>query len=123
MNMQELVDKYFEQIEVEDTAFVPIDDAVSDAAYLLLNLPMQMLKEYQILKGSRKRLPDGAEFWKETRLVTRLRNSAKYQNVGREGLNDILDYLGGKVWGTYQELRNSERIRLDITEIPEFYPE
>lgn len=123
MRIPELVEKYFEQIEVEDTAFVPIDNAVSDAAYLLLNIPTKMLREYKKLKGSRKRLPDGAKFWKETELVIRLRDSARFQNVGREGLNDILDYLGGKVWGTYQELNNPDRIRLDITEIPEFYPE
>lgn len=121
MRIPELVEKYFEQIEVEDTAFVSIDDAVSNATYLLLNIPAEMLIKYQELEGSGKRLPDGAEFWKKTGLVTKLRNSAKYQDVGRERLNDILDYLEGNVWGSYQELNTPNRIRLDITEIPEFH--
>jgi hypothetical protein len=40
-------------------------------------------------------------------------------------LSDVLDYLGGDVWGNYQKLsmKDNSRIRLDITEIPEFHPE
>ncbi len=123
MNVQELVEKYFDQIEIEDTAYVAVNDTVSDAAYLLLNLPTEMLREYQQLNGQRKKLPDGAEFWKETGLVRKLRNFKKHQNIGHTPLGDILDYLDRDVLGTYQELKNPERIRLTITEIPEFYPE
>ncbi len=123
MGIPELVNKYFEQIEVENTDFVPVDNAVSDAAYLLLVLPIKMLKEYQKFKGSRKKLPDGAKFWKETGLARRLRDSKKYPRAVDAPLNDILDYLGGDVWGNYQELDNPSKIRLSITEIPEFYKE
>ncbi len=117
-----LIDKYFDQIEIEDADFVPINDAVSDAAYLLLNIPMAMLKEYLSLKGQNKELPNGAEFWRETGLGTRLKNSDKYHGQGHVShLNDILDYLEGDVWGEYQKLNSPERIRLDITEVPKFY--
>ena len=82
-----------------------------------------MLKEYQKLNGDRKRLPDGAKFWKETGLVKRLRDSNKYPDNVHAPLNDILDYLGGDVWWDYQELNKSTKIRLSITKIPEFYKE
>ncbi len=117
MEMNQLVEKYFDKIEIEDTAYVTVNDAVSDAAYLLLNLPTAMLKEYLKLKGQNKELPDGAEFWKATGLVKRLRNSDKYHGQGHAPLDDILDYLDGEVQGNYQELLNTERIRLSITEI------
>ncbi len=122
MNMNQIVDTYFDQIEIEDADFVPVDDAVSDAAYLLLNIPTEMLRAYLRLKGQNRELPDGAEFWKETRLGSRLRTSDKYHGQGHVShLSDILDYLDGKVWGEYQKLNSPERIRLDITEVPEFY--
>lgn len=121
MEISELVEKYFEQIEVEDTDFIPINDAVSDAAYILLQLPIDMIKEYQALKNRTEKLPDSVEFWKETGLVKRLRNY-KECNVGHAPLGDILDYLKEKVWGEFYSC-NSKRIRLDITEIPEFHQE
>ena len=122
MGIDTLADKYFDQIRIEDTDFVPIDDAVSDAAYLLLNVPIKMLKEYLQLEGQNKKLPDGAEFWKETGLGKRLRNIEHSYTGGRVSLSDILDYIEeGDVWGDYQELNFSEKIRLSITEIPEFY--
>ncbi len=117
MGMDQLVDKYFDQIEIEDTNFV--DHPVTFAAYLLLNIPMAMLKEYLKLKGQNKKLPDGAEFWKETGLGKRLRNSGNYHGQGHEPLEDILGFLGGEVQGDYQELNTTERIRLGITEIIE----
>lgn len=118
--MDQLVDQYFDQIEIEDTNFVAVNDAVSDGAYLLLNLPTNMLREYQELKGQGERWPDGAEFWKVTGLGRRLRNSEKYYGQGHAPLNDILDYLEGEVQGDYQELLTTERIRLGIIEIIEF---
>ncbi len=121
MDMNQLVDTYFDQIEIEDTNYVPINDAVSDAAYLLLNIPTAMLKEYLRLNGQNRELPDGAEFWKKTGLGKRLRISGKYHSQRHAPLNDILDYLDGDVWGEYQRLNSSERIRLDIREVPEFY--
>ncbi len=121
MDIKELVDKYFDQIEIEDVDYVPVDNAKSDVAYLLLNIPTAMLKEYLRLKGQNKKLPDGAEFWKETGLGIRLRNSDKYHGQGHEPLGDILDFLEDEVWGQYQELNTPERIRLDITEVPQFY--
>lgn len=115
-----LVDKHFAQIEIEDTDYVPWDDADSDGAYLLLVVPKIMLTEYVRLKKQDKTLPDGDEFWKESRLRERLRTSDKYHGQGHEPLGDILDFLGGNVQVNYQELHDSERIRLGIYEVPLF---
>jgi len=116
--ISDILDKYFDQIEVEDIDYVPWDDAVSDVAYLLLIVPTAMLQEYLRLKGQNKNLPDGAEFWKATNLRERLRHSNKYHGQGREPLGDILDFLGRDVQADYQELHDHGRIRLSIYEIP-----
>ena len=122
MDLRQLVETYFDQIEIEDANFIPVDDAVSDAAYLLLNIPTEMLNAYSKLKDQNRELPDGAEFWKETGLQNKLRTSDKYHGQGHvSNLSDVLDYLGGKVWGEYRKLNSPERIRLGITEVPEFY--
>ena len=126
MNTNELVEKYLKDIEIEDIDFEPIDDAKHDAAYLLLNIPLKMLEEYQELKGEdTNKLPDGAEFWKETQLVKKLRTEEfVHKSRGRQPLYDILDFLNGEVWGNYQKLvQPPNRIRLDITEIPEYFEE
>ena len=62
MDINQLVDTYLDQIEIEDTDYVTINDAVSDAAYIVLNIPTAMLKEYLQLKGQNRELPDGVEF-------------------------------------------------------------
>jgi hypothetical protein len=117
-----LVDKYIERIGIEDTDFVPVDDADSDAAYLLLNIPIKMLREYVKLKNQKKKLPDALEFWKETNLISALRaNPNKYYGQGRANLGDVLDYLGGDVRAEYQKLFRTGRIRLMVQEIPELY--
>jgi hypothetical protein len=117
--ISDLVDKYIEQIEIENAGFVPFDNAVSDAAYLLLNVPIEMLRNYLRLRGQKRELPDGAEFWKETCLVRRLRDSDKCYGKGDAPLEDVLDYLEGAVQCHYQELSTPGKIRLSITEIPE----
>ena len=121
MNIKQLVDTYLDQIEIEDTNYVPMDDSAPDAAYILLNIPIAMLQEYLKLKGQNKELPDGAEFWKETGLREKLKNSGKCVNHGHEPLEDILEFLGGDVQGEYQRLNSKERIKLAINEIPELY--
>ena len=115
--MEALVDRYFNQIEVEDTDFVPVDDAHSDAAYLLLNVPTAMLKDYLALKGQSKELPDGAELWKDTELGRRLRDSDKYHGQGHADLRDIIEFLQGEVYGQYQRLHDPTKIRLSIKEV------
>ncbi|MCK4730722.1 MAG: hypothetical protein KAT28_05380 [Candidatus Aenigmarchaeota archaeon] len=122
MSIDALVDKYFEQIAIEVTAYVPVDDAVSDAAHITLNLPLAMLREYSKLKGLDEELPDGAKFWKEINIIKRLRDSGKFIYHEYQLLRDILDFLGDDVEVTYQKY-DSEKIRLDITEIPEFLPD
>ncbi len=117
MNIDTLIDKYFDQIEVEDTDFIPIDDMTFDAAYLLLSLPVAMLREYVKSKDQCQELPNGAEFWKETGLCNKLRNSNKYHGQGHEPLIDILDFLEGNVQVDYQKLNSPERIRLCIIEL------
>jgi len=122
MEMKELVDKYFEEIKIENAEFIPYDEAKSDAAYLLLNIPLKMLKDYMKLKGQNKKLPDGIEFWRETGLGKRLLNSDKYYGQGRElFLSDILDYLEDDIQVDYQDLLSSEKIRFAVIEIPELY--
>ena len=127
MGIKSLMDKYFEQIEVEDADYVPFDDAKFDAAYILLNIPIAMLKGYLKLKGLKRKLPDGAKFWKETGLCNRLGCSERHikQFRSRNHLNnsleifpDFLSYLEGDIQGDYQKLSTPDRIRLSITEIP-----
>jgi hypothetical protein len=117
MSMQELVDKYFDQIEVEDADFLPVNDSTSDMATLLLNLPTEMLQEYQTMMGNLETLPDGAEFWMNSGLVERLRKSKKIPLRSHEPPNDILDFLKGEVCGDYQRLNDAKRIRLSIQEV------
>jgi len=121
MTMQELVDRYFNQIKVTYTDYVPINDAKSDAATITLEIPSEMIREYQRLKGSRKRLPDGAEFWKETGLLERLKSSNKVPERAHSNttLGDVLDYLGGKCWVDFART-SKDRVELSLTEIPEF---
>ncbi|VVB59749.1 Uncharacterised protein [uncultured archaeon] len=121
MNAAQLIDKYFEQIEIERSDCVPIDNAVSDASELGLIIPLAVLKEYSVLNGlNSEKLPEGVKLWKESGLVKRLRNSGKTVYREHQPLNDVLDYLEGSVWSNYQALNDSRRIRWTITEIPKF---
>jgi len=122
MRMQELVDRYFNQIEVTYTGYVPISDAKSDVATITLEIPFAMIREYQRLKDSRKRLPDGAEFWRETGLLTRLKNSDKVSRHAHfdTTLSDVLDYLGGKCWVDFARM-SKDKVKLSVTEVPDFY--
>jgi hypothetical protein len=70
MNINQLVNTYFGQIEIKDIGFSLVDDAIFDTAYFLLNIPIAMLKEYLQLKGENKKFPNVVEFWRETGLVT-----------------------------------------------------
>lgn len=131
--MNKLVDKYFDQIQVESTEYLDGDDVGCDAAYLLLQLPIQMLRDYQELRKSGyvefpvgkldniqlEKLPEGVQFWKETGLKERLQESCKYVIGSYESLDDILIFLGGNVSVDYQNIHSSERIRMSITEIVE----
>lgn len=122
MSMDALMRKYFDEIEIEDADFIPVNDAESDAACLLLNVPTEMLREYLVLKGQDRELPDGAEFWRETGLGNLLRASNKYRGQGHVSyLSDVLDYLEGDVFGEYLKLGSQERIVLDITEVLDLY--
>ena len=121
MGMQELVDKYFNQIEVAYTDYVPVSDAKSDAAIITLEIPSAMVREYQRLKGSRKRFPDGVEFWRETGLLSRLEKSDKVPGRAHSNttLGDVLDYLGGKCWADFARI-SKDKVELSLTEVPEF---
>jgi len=122
MSVNQLASTYIDRIEIEDTEYVPIDDAVSDAACLTLTVPTVMLRDYSRLRALKRELPNGPKFWRDTRLGELLRNSDKYHDQGHEPLSDILDYLEGKVWVDYQRFRNlPEIIRMSVTEVPEFH--
>lgn len=123
MTIQELLDKYWDQIDVEESDYIAFDNAKHDAAYLLLSLPLPLLREYQVLKSDSKELPDAAEFWKETGLGERLGHSERVYKRGHEPLKDILSFLQGKIRVTYETSGGPDRIFLDVTEIPEFYEE
>lgn len=118
-----LVDKYIDQIRIEDTDYVLIDDSIGpDAAMILLKIPIEMLKEFQRI-NYKEGLPDPIEFWEKTELVRRLR-SDEPSLVGHADLRDILKWLDGtNLSAEYQELNSSEKIRLMVTEIPKEYPE
>jgi hypothetical protein len=60
-----LVNRYFKQIEVESA-----DE--EEFAELDIIVPLKMLQEYQKIKKSRKKFPDGEQFWKETNLAKKL---------------------------------------------------
>lgn len=119
MDMKRLVTKYFDEIQIEDTDYVPWDDAVHDAAYLSLNLPTAVIEQYQKIQGINK-MPDAAEFWHKTELSERLANSGKYHGQGHEPLEDILEFLDGEVQAHWQTITDT-RIRLEVYEIPRVY--
>ena len=129
MDINSLVEKYLSEIEIEDADYVPFDDAKHDAACLLLNIPVAMLREYLNLKGQEKNLPDEVEFWKETGLCRRLKSSDRHAGQAyathlpaMESFSNFLSYLEGKVQVGYEMLNNLEKIRLRVTEIPaEFF--
>ena len=121
MGMDQLVDQYLDQIEVEDANYIPVDGAISDVAYLLLNLPTKMLDEYLRLKGQDKELPDCVEFWKETGLREKLRALGRFPGRVHEPLGDILDFLGGDICAYFYDPGTSDRIRMDITETPQYH--
>ena len=96
MDVEELVDKYFDEIEVKEAYY---DDNNSPSgprpAVVGLTLPTEMVREFSRLKGYGIMIPDGAEFWRETGLGKRLRNSDRWKDyIGHEDyLRDILDFL------------------------------
>jgi len=116
MNINDLVDSYFDRIEIEDTDFYPSDDV--DLAFLSLSMPKAFLQDFLRLKGQNRDFPDVAEFWKETELNKRLKNSGKYHGQGHESLARILGYLERNVWGEYRPLEN-DRVGLDVFEEPD----
>jgi hypothetical protein len=117
MDIKEFVGRYINDIVIENTDFVPCDDAVSDMAYILLNVPTAMLREYAALKNI-EYPPDGANFWNDCDLVNRLR-SHKPESA-HQPLADILEFLSiAEVDGQYQQLKPEDRIRLSITECPQ----
>jgi len=119
--LDNLMEKYLDQIWIEYTDYEPADDAICDIAVITLNVPVVMLKEYQALKGQDEDLPDPVEFWNDTGLVERLESYDKkyYQH---HPLPDILEFLrlSEDVSGEYQKLQNPERIRIDIAEVPQY---
>jgi len=113
--IQDIVNKYFDLVEIEDTDF--IDNYGYDLAYILLNIPTAMLQEYSALTNQ-KQLPEPAEFWKQTKLGDRLKKSSQYIYPGHEPLRDILEFLEEDVGGDYHERPTPDRIRMSITELP-----
>ncbi len=119
--IDELMDKYWDQIDVKDVDYIAFDNAKHDAAYLLLSLPIAMVEEYKVLKDSPNELPDAMEFWRETRLGERLDHSKREYKRGHEPLREILSFLRGKIRVKYETSGAPESIFLDVTEVPEFY--
>lgn len=122
MELNNLVDKYFNQIEIVDTDFVTTHYESPDAAFLLLRIPVAMLNDYLKLKKQKKKLPDAKEFWIETNLSEKLSNSDKYHGQGHEPLADILEFLEGQIYAEFGAIRNSSKmITLSLHDIPEPY--
>ena len=112
-----LVNQYWDQIVVDYTDYEPINDTDRDAACIGLLVPLALLRGYQRLNNASARtLPDGGQFWRDTNLCLRLRDSPKRVNREHEPLADMLDSLGGDVCFGYQRLGKSLMIRLNIYE-------
>ena len=93
MSMVNLTKKYLDQIKVSYVDFVIIDGSAvdCDAAYITLEIPRAMLREYSRIKTGTNNYPDPEEFWKETGLVDLLKGSGIKQNGVY--LDDALEYL------------------------------
>jgi len=114
--MQRLVDEFFCQIEVVYTNFDPchqVGDYGSDAAEMAITVPDGMLSRYSELKGVKE--PEGAEFWKETKLAKRLREYNGKIPAEHANMFDVLDFLGGEVQVSYRS-EGHGRTRIDISE-------
>lgn len=123
MSMIELAKKYFDQIKVDRTDFIPIDDCAvdCDAAELVLEIPRAMLREYSRIKTGTNRYPDPAEFWKETGLADLLRGSDKkigWHCYAKVPLDDALDYLrGSELFVEYQGSHDPKTKLLSVFEV------
>ncbi len=96
---------------------LPWDDASHDVAYILLDVPKIFLQEYLLLRNQTGReFPEGQEFWLETDLCHRLHG--KTAKSTHEDLEDILEFLGGKVDIHFYGDRG-ERVRLGVYEVPQ----
>jgi hypothetical protein len=117
--MQKLVDTYFPQIEVTYTDFDPwhkVGDGNSDAAVLRITVPKEMLDKYSSMTGLQKGLPNGVEFWKETKLAERLREYKGRISGEHAPLLDILDFLRRSVQVDYSGPFDS-KVDISICEI------
>ena len=118
MELNLLPQKYYEQIEIEDTDYVPVNDAPSDAAYLLLRIPSKMLDEYQKLREEVKSLPNANEFLRETGILEYLRKNLKpVYRGGHEPLADILEFLEGDFEADFEVTGVFGKIRLRVIEV------
>ena len=117
-SLDNLMDKYFDEIYIESADYEPMDvDITFDVAAITLNVPVEMLKEYQELKGQDGDMLEPAEFWKDTKLAERLKDYNATFNLYRT-LPDVLDCLIGPVSGTYHRMQDPERMMMEIYEVP-----
>lgn len=124
MSMVELGEKYLEQINVNVTDFVPVNDAAvdCDAANLVLEIPRAMLREYSRIKNGTNKYPNPEEFWRETGLVDLLKGSGKPVGCspwagGTVHLDDVLEYLkGSDLFVKYERSSNPKAKCLDVFE-------
>ena len=117
MDISLLVDNYLDQIIVEHTEFLAVNDADCDPTCLILNVPTAMLREYAHLTGKDHDFPDGVGFWRKTKLKDKLYRPGIQIRHEYVPLATILDFLGGEVDVAYQKLPDPDRILLDITEV------
>jgi hypothetical protein len=114
--MQKLVDGYFSQIEVVYTDFTPQNTAECyDGAVLAIVVPKELLDKYSKMKGLES--PDGAKFWKETRLAERLRRYEGTVPGEHANLLDVLEYLTSEVGVSYSETPDPTKTRILIYEL------
>ena len=126
LKIKELVDRYIEEIYINDVDYVPWNDAPHDCAYLSLDVPRAFLDDYLVLQGQKnKKWPDGIELWNTTELRERLKG--KKPRKSHAPLSDILEFLGGRVQVDYYvDYYDYSKVRvgIGITEFPrEFNPE
>jgi|GEM_PF-1994780 len=123
-NFESLIDRYIDEIEVECASFQPVTDSTGpDAAMLTLSVPVAMLREFLKMSGKaderHRDLPDGVDFWRRTRLWTKLKGKTIRANYA-DHLEDMLEYLelAERVQVDYSGMsQDKKRIKLGIIEI------
>lgn len=101
MDIGKLVDKHFDEIEVTNINYEPVDDSTHDCSNIYLDIPTEIIRAYQEAKGLGADEFNPAEFFKDAGLAEKLENYKDNISVAKMGcdLPSILEYLHGDIVG------------------------